>query len=69
MYLFIKSKTTHNLSTVHRYGDLENEEKTKWGQNNWQTNQDYIAPLPPLEMYTLKTDYWSTTSAHNLKKI
>lgn len=20
MYLFIKSKTTHNLSTVHRYG-------------------------------------------------
>ena len=49
MYLFIKSKTTHNLSTVHRYGatqkvlyqfaepnkkNLENEEKTKWGQNN-----------------------------------
>lgn len=34
MYLFIKSKTTHNLSTVHRYGATHAESFILYAEPN-----------------------------------
>lgn len=63
---------------LHRkfYINLPSQIKKTWKTKRKQSGDRItdklirtIQPPPPLEMYILKTDYWRTTSAHNLKKI